>query len=634
MKKYNKNMKRNDRVPWWFTVALIVTLVALPSALLANYSGGRILNSDQTYSGEISIVDERVDGESGLVEVSDENVNTILSGNIRIDNDFVHTTTNDPIYSHGVRSTTDTDSIFLNTVNPTDRIVINVGGFASSGVRVAGAGVVHLDASAYAGFDKAIEININNTTTTAGNNNEGAAIYAGAGGVVVKGDIAVSARQARGYGLWTGGSAFIDLYDNVDIATYGAGGYGIRADGGDIYVRGNLNIETFSTGYSSGTLVNYYSYGINARYGANIVVDGATSISTVGLQAHGVFAGDTSFTSSNPAATVTLNGDVKIALSGSSAYGLYAKSSNDIVTLNAAGDISTVSHAVYTGTNGAQVHLNGATDIRVSGNTASGLYSAGGTISSTSADLAIASTGTGAAHAIYATGSSARINLAGIQSLSLNGTGDAIRAASGGKVYGEIGHYVYTGTMTATGSNSNITIHFAEESYYKGKTSVASNGTMDLSLSDSTWEMLANTSTLTTLELADDATLIMTIYSPFSTGYSNLSLRDFTNDSTGIIEIVLDSYDPVLNDTFYLVNASNGILGDTFFDFSRAALEAGLTWDTSMFAIDGSIRVTSVPIPEPSTVLPLGMGLAYIAEAYRRYRKKHDLKTFLVRGFC
>ena len=51
------------------------------------------------------------------------------------------------------------------------------------------------------------------------------------------------------------------------------------------------------------------------------------------------------------------------------------------------------------------------------------------------------------------------------------------------------------------------------------------------------------------------------------------------------------------------------------FDFSHAALPAGLTWDTAAFATTGSIGV----VPEPGTLALLGMaGLGVLTCVWRQ----------------
>ncbi len=62
--------------------------------------------------------------------------------------------------------------------------------------------------------------------------------------------------------------------------------------------------------------------------------------------------------------------------------------------------------------------------------------------------------------------------------------------------------------------------------------------------------------------------------------------------ASGTIKPVLTGYAPVEGDTFDLADAAS-ITGGTSFDFSAAVLTPGLTWDTSAFATDGSIKVVA-----------------------------------------
>lgn len=76
--------------------------------------------------------------------------------------------------------------------------------------------------------------------------------------------------------------------------------------------------------------------------------------------------------------------------------------------------------------------------------------------------------------------------------------------------------------------------------------------------------------------------------------------------AAGTIAVTLSGYVPVLNDVFDLADAS-GITGTPTFDFSGAALTAGLAWDTSSFASDGTIKVV---VDDPFIAWAAGFGLA------------------------
>jgi hypothetical protein len=61
--------------------------------------------------------------------------------------------------------------------------------------------------------------------------------------------------------------------------------------------------------------------------------------------------------------------------------------------------------------------------------------------------------------------------------------------------------------------------------------------------------------------------------------------------ANGTIAVTLTGYVPVSGDTFDIADASS-ITGTPAFDFSAAALTAGLEWDTTQFSTNGTIRVT------------------------------------------
>jgi hypothetical protein len=72
---------------------------------------------------------------------------------------------------------------------------------------------------------------------------------------------------------------------------------------------------------------------------------------------------------------------------------------------------------------------------------------------------------------------------------------------------------------------------------------------------------------------------------------------------------LLDGFTPTAHSEFKLIDASNfngpgGIFLPVTFDFTHAALDSGLSWDTSTFAVDGTIRV----VPETSSLVLAGVG--------------------------
>lgn len=89
-----------------------------------------------------------------------------------------------------------------------------------------------------------------------------------------------------------------------------------------------------------------------------------------------------------------------------------------------------------------------------------------------------------------------------------------------------------------------------------------------------------------------------------------------TFESGGVISISLVGYEPNLAETFDLLDFGSFLDTGYVFDFSNAALNPGLTWDTTMFEIDGSIGVSAVP--EPGPVILITMGCIVFAVVRRR----------------
>jgi len=71
----------------------------------------------------------------------------------------------------------------------------------------------------------------------------------------------------------------------------------------------------------------------------------------------------------------------------------------------------------------------------------------------------------------------------------------------------------------------------------------------------------------------------------------------------GTVKLVL-GYSPALGDSFDLLDWGSRTGGGCGFDLSQAALGAGLSWDTTAFAVDGTVSV----VPEPATIGLLALG--------------------------
>ncbi|MEM9644741.1 MAG: hypothetical protein AAF989_07095 [Planctomycetota bacterium] len=82
---------------------------------------------------------------------------------------------------------------------------------------------------------------------------------------------------------------------------------------------------------------------------------------------------------------------------------------------------------------------------------------------------------------------------------------------------------------------------------------------------------------------------------------------------------LIDGFSPSEGDRFDLLDFGSGTFDALVFDFNGASLDAGLQWDVSAFEADGSISVTAVAVPEPSTVaLWIGLIAAWGVRSCRR----------------
>ena len=76
-----------------------------------------------------------------------------------------------------------------------------------------------------------------------------------------------------------------------------------------------------------------------------------------------------------------------------------------------------------------------------------------------------------------------------------------------------------------------------------------------------------------------------------------------TVDLAGTLDILL-GFTPTAGDSFQIMTFGSLVDNGYSFDFSNAGLTPGLAWDTSNFALDGTIGV----VPEPTTLALLGVG--------------------------
>lgn len=232
------------------------------------------------------------------------------------------------------------------------------------------------------------------------------------------------------------------------------------------------------------------------------------------------------------------------------------------------------------------------------------------------------------------------INLSDIttsRTLTLTGAGDTVIsgmiANGGGSTAGRItktgvgrlilqGNSTFTGpttvsagTLLVNGSLSNTVTTVAlgaivgGDGVFNGGLTV--NG--ELSVGTST-----ATSSIGTLDLNAGLNLASTgVYRPGILGI-NPALIDRINvtgvfTANGTIAPVLSGYTPVAGDVFNIADFTS-FSGTPRFDFSAAILGAGLSWNSSFFRVDGTLRV----VPEPGSACMMLLGLSGLLVSRRR----------------
>ncbi len=95
--------------------------------------------------------------------------------------------------------------------------------------------------------------------------------------------------------------------------------------------------------------------------------------------------------------------------------------------------------------------------------------------------------------------------------------------------------------------------------------------------------------------------------------YDRLLVSGALSANGNILVSFYNGYTPAASDSFQIATFSS-FSGTPGFDFTAAPLGAGLSWDTSQFATNGTIGV----IPEPASAILLGIGSLGLALRRRR----------------
>lgn len=344
------------------------------------------------------------------------------------------------------------------TANINADATINVDSVAGSGLYAAGVGSRIIINNA------TTEINLTNTQNTGINNvNEAAALYASPGEITVTGNLLLDAKQGRGYGLWTGGTASstITVNGTTDIKTHGREAFGIRLDGGTINLNGNLTMATGIDPSSADALDGAASAGLRAISGT-LTATGNTTITTVGgvgtvgtsgvtrESAYGLW--NTSYSRLQGNGGALTFGSTTIQTAGAAAHGIYNDSVSgtfnftgpvNITTTGGTGSVTwhrTFNGILSTITNetvgawGVNSAISGTTTfqqaltVNTSGASSGGLRSIGGTIAA-NGPVNVTTAGSSAYGAWASSGTAAGttyngiINIGGMATITTSGAG-------------------------------------------------------------------------------------------------------------------------------------------------------------------------------------------------------------------
>jgi T5SS/PEP-CTERM-associated repeat protein len=132
---------------------------------------------------------------------------------------------------------------------------------------------------------------------------------------------------------------------------------------------------------------------------------------------------------------------------------------------------------------------------------------------------------------------------------------------------------------------------------------------------------------------ADDSpgtlTLQATLYNRGSLEFALASLASFDQlsvggavDLGGTIDIrLIDGFHPSLGDSFHILSFPSLTNSGFVFDFTNAALDSGLAWNTSNFTSTGTISITAVPEPTGSSLALAGV-CTFISLVRKTRRRK------------
>ncbi|MCL2760799.1 MAG: autotransporter outer membrane beta-barrel domain-containing protein [Desulfuromonadales bacterium] len=247
--------------------------------------------------------------------------------------------------------------------------------------------------------------------TTAGNGAYG--VVASSGGVITSNDDltvsttgATDASGSGSYGIFaTGTSSQIILNGSANqITTTGSTSYGVYAYNGGQVTTGTASNATINTSGDYADGIN--SFGTDSQ----VILNGATTVTTQGLGAAGVIA---STGGGSGTTSVTANGTIQITTTGDYSDGIDSEWSGSQVTLNGAATVATQGYeAVGVSADEGIITANNNLQVSTTGDNAYGLYAAdGGTLDVATSGLTVSTTGASAVGALlYGIGSVMDLN--------------------------------------------------------------------------------------------------------------------------------------------------------------------------------------------------------------------------------
>jgi autotransporter-associated beta strand protein len=459
------------------------------------------------------------------------------------------------------------------------------------------------------GINLANAITINTNTGVAGRG----LVEASAGTAVLSGPITINAATPGGGHFASVGTAILDIQGvitssipfahRIGTVKFSGGGTGyatLTLGQGSMIVGANNGIATTANltlaASGAGTLdLNGFNQSlVSITKGAQAATIGNSSttadsvLTTTGTSIYAGLIVDSVLSGTRKVGLTVASG--ALTLSGANTYSGGTTVNQGTLTVDTGGTIGAATGALAVNNTNTGVGNDSILNLATALNTAVGNLS--GAISPPSGGANTATINNGGVGRNFTVTQTADATYAGV----IAGSGDFTLGASSTNALTLSGINTYTGATTVSAGTLLITGSIA------GTASVATTGTLGGSGTIAGVTTVATTGTLSpgsnnvgTLNFS--STLTLDAGSNYAATITGAATNDKVNvtgalTANGNIVVTLSGYAPVANDTFDIADAAS-ISGTPTFDFSNAVLSAGLSWDTSTFAIDGKIKVIS-----------------------------------------